>query len=620
MLCILRLALPALGATLAVGVTLHFLPSTGGDGAHANLNHLPWFAMRDWLTSDGLAFLLGTLPIALLGLGFVRKPDGGLRPMRIAIALAVSWWITCAWQGQPMAHWLGALAGGLLCLAALGVGPRDAPLSWRGWSLMALACGLWACVFWITGQRLRAARAPENRNVILIVLDTVAASHLAGYGYERVTTPELDSLAKRGMVFENSYSAAPWTLPSHASLFTGLYPISHGATQEHLHLDDSMVTLAERLKDGGYRTFGATNNAVISAKSNFHQGFQTYLQMPQTGREVKRPAEGQHPTNLVAQAFLDSLGGSERFFVFLNYIEAHSPYRPRRELAEPFLDQEWDRKTVSWAARQGWDHFYMDTEPLTEQQLGVLRGLYDGELAGLSRTIAELMQALASRDLLEETVIVITSDHGENIGDHGHMGHVFDLHDGLLRVPLMMLGGGLPEGVRRSDPTCSVDLYETILALAGLRAPNSQGRDLLADGAEKVGPLDLIAEYSYPAQVMSVLMDRGRGYENQFDRLEPYLRRMRSIRREGWKLIWGSDGNHALFNVAEDPGETTNLVEQEPERLRDLERRLLDRLGELTGSPLDVIATPFSETAPVRGFEDYDEETRKQLKALGYSD
>jgi arylsulfatase A-like enzyme len=445
---------------------------------------------------------------------------------------------------------------------------------------------------------------------------------MAGYGYDRVTTPELDRLAADGIEFRNSFAAAPWTLPSHASLFTGLYPVSHAATQENLFLDDSLVTMAEIMRDGGYRTFGATNNAVIAGNSNFDQGFETYLQMSQRGRKVQKPKLGAHPTNLAALEFLDSVEEHERFFVFLNFIEAHSPYKPRREMAERFLEPEWSRRLMKWAASQGWDRHYMEGNTLSEEENEVLRSLYDAELAGLSRTIQELIDVIEERGLGPETVVVVTSDHGENIGDHGHMGHVFDLHDTLLRVPLFFYGGGLPRGVKRSDPATSVDLFHTILALAGFgeKAEAGQGRDLLAGDADEVEDLALMAEYYYPLQVLSVLDQRGRGYKTRFERLSPYLRRMRSVRIGDWKLIWGTDGHHSLYNLAEDPGESVDLSAQNPSRVRELEGVLLHRLRRLTGRDLEAVAKPYTGPTQPRGFENLDEETREQLKALGYLD
>ena len=460
-------------------------------------------------------------------------------------------------------------------------------------------------------RRVHHRRHPGRRNIVLVVLDTVGASHLAGYGYHRETAPEIERLAAGGMLFANSFAVAPWTLPSHASMFTGLLPIQHHATQENLLLDHRLHTLAELLREDGYRTMAVVNNPVISTAANMDQGFEAWFPMWHHVLETGFGRGARHATNRVVEEMLDSLESGDRFFLFLNYVEAHAPYEPPAAFRDRFRRDDGRPDLDPW-----WHRYYTGLSKLSAEDFAVLNDLYDGELAYLSDTIGDLVKLLESRGMLDDTLIILTSDHGENLGDHGHLDHVFNVYDTLLRVPLILLGPGVPRG-RDDAPTSSVDIFHTALGAAEVEpeqfSAGGEGRNLL-DGA---GPEDrppLVAEYYTPHQTLSVV-------RNSLDeaarlRMAPYLRRLRAVRHDGWKLIWGSDGSRELYHVAEDPEEQLDRASSDPERVLEMTAMLEQRLRELSDADFRLDTEPPPEE--IEGYTNVDAETLERLRALGY--
>lgn len=464
----------------------------------------------------------------------------------------------------------------------------------------------------------RQVRVPQSsrKNVILIVLDTVAARHMASYGYWRTTTPELDALATKGTLFTNVFSMAPWTLPSHASFFTGLAPIHHRATQESLALSRSFDTVAETLRNDGYRTFAAVGNPVVDAHTGLDQGFAEFF--PTWRGDVAAAYSGvdTHPNNAALLRFLAQLDSKDSFFAFLNYNDAHGPYHPPQEEATPFLPAHADRLAID-RIDQSWQRYYAGTNPLGRQEFETLTALYDAELSHVSRVVGELLEALESSGVLDDTLVLITADHGENVGEHGHFDHVFNLYDSLLHVPLFVVGSGSTAGRRDQRPVDNADVYRTILAAArSSAAQNGAGGDdlLQREPTRAAGESDRLAEYYFPSQALStfepgLLVQAG-------DRLEPYLRRIRSIRHEGWKLIWGSDGKAELYHVRDDPDETINLATEKPQLVAELTTRLEQRLSAIVGQRFSLRDEP--PPAGGSGFEDLDSEAMERLRSLGY--
>jgi arylsulfatase A-like enzyme len=438
-------------------------------------------------------------------------------------------------------------------------------------------------------------------NIVLVVLDTTRADHLSLYGYPRETSPALSRLAREAVVFDRAYATSSWTLASHASLFTGLLPMTHRATQEYLYLDDELDTLAELLGERGYRSAAFSNNSWISRATNLTQGFDEIAPLWRE-EEVGPDAAASHPTVLRILDWLRARDPARPFFLFVNLIEPHWPYEAPLAWQERFVDPRTSPKQIrrsnfpdtSWYTRR---------RRLDAPALELRIELYDAELAYADAVVGELVAGLRALDLLDTCLLVVTSDHGENLGEKGHHGHAFTLYDSTLRVPLLIRRPrGVDGGRRRTDAAQLPDVFVTLARAAGAahRDERVVGRDLMAGPA---ADREVVGEYYRPDTYLS----RFPGDPAVQSSLDPYRRRLRSIQIGSDKLIWGSDGRHELYDVGVDPGEEVNRIDVDPETARRLEQRLSElraRLERPVGQRANLLLL--------------DEETRAHLRELGY--
>jgi len=454
----------------------------------------------------------------------------------------------------------------------------------------------------------------ERPNVLLVVLDTVRADRLSSYGYERPTTPEIDSLARDFVRFDEFYAPSPWTVPSHASLFTGLYPIEHGATQEHAELDGRFSTLAEILRDEGYETWAASGNPFMGPAANLDQGFGTFVEAWR-GTPITRPEGAPHPVNQGFERFLETRDEERPFFAFVNYMDAHEPFVPPPSHTDRFLRGELPREQALALGNRGWRRHWSES-PFTQQQLAVLSDLYDAGLSQLSGYVGQLIGLVKRRDLYDDTLIIITSDHGEHFGENGAVGHFFSLYNTALRVPLLIRAPGATTGRVERRKGQSVDLFPTILAASGVDPSrfDHRGQDLLNPETRRTS---VFSEYYYPAQVLGLFSPEVRARESA--RLAPHLRRQRAVQAFGYRLLWSSDGRHELYHVARDPGETRNLLAAESldpgaqEFLRLLEEEL-----SAYAPPADRGPGPTPPAAGSPLSHELDAESIEALRAVGY--
>ena len=480
--------------------------------------------------------------------------------------------------------------------------------------LLALCAGVSGCA---------GNKGPKHNgiNVLLIVMDTVRSDRLSCYGNPRAVTPMVDALANYGYRFENFFSNSSWTLPSHASLFTGVYPAAHRATQETLLLDDRFPTLAGILTEAGYQTFGSSTNAIVSDANGLSRGFRTFV--PAFRDSVRAVLGGaatgySNPNNLAFERFLKTSYRDRPFFVFLNYIDAHAPYQPPEPVRSQFVDEKFSKKEIAAAIKLRMPDHYMH-DAIDERQFELLGQLYEAEINLVNNAIDNLYAVLEADGRLDNTLIIITSDHGENLGDHGHFAHVFSVHNTLLSVPLIIVPpGALSAGVVRHDTAQLLDLFTTILESCGVEyAGRADGRNLFAPGAADAR-INSMAEYYYPRQVLAVFDPEKLLSEEE--KFYPYMKRLRALQNRDYKLVWGSDGSRELYRIGDDPGETRNLVAaglEDPALARltaELERMVEAYQGE---PPLDP---PPPAGWPGPGFEQRitDPELLKKLRSLGY--
>ncbi|MCH7873488.1 MAG: sulfatase, partial [Planctomycetes bacterium] len=298
-------------------------------------------------------------------------------------------------------------------------------------------------------------------NVLLVTLDTTRADRLGCYGYDAAGTPTLDALAKQGIRFDDAVTVAPVTLPSHASILTGLAPHHHGVRNNGgFHLEPTHVTLAEVLSDRGYQTAAFIAAFVLDARYGLDQGFDVYnddvaLDSSNTIEAFARPIYERSATRVTSDA-VSWLGARDRtrpFFCWVHYFDPHKPYH-----APPPFDARFRNRP------------------------------YDGEIAYMDAQIGRLVQALKREGAWDNTLIVVVADHGEGLGDHGEATHAKLIYDSVMRVPLIMACPGLFEqSYIVDDVVVSVtDIFPTVLDLLGMEIPvDVDGLSLLAARSKK---------------------------------------------------------------------------------------------------------------------------------------
>ncbi len=429
-----------------------------------------------------------------------------------------------------------------------------------------------------------AAPAPA---VVLVVIDTLRADHLGCYGYPRPTSPRLDAFAAGATLHTHAFASSPWTLPSHASLFTGLDPYQHGAhtvlvdgaARERPLADDSL-TLAEALQAEGYATAAfAANAALLRPSLNLDQGFDRYyVEATTADRLVPRAIDWLHEHR------------SEQVFLFLNLMDTHKPYNasPRPGLIDPPPADDGGALLDSLYPR-----ILPANGPLPSTDIARLIDQFDTAIAHADEAIGTLLDALADDGRLDGSLVVVTSDHGEYFGEHHLIEHSKDVYQPALHVPLLIKAPGQAEGRVVEAATSSADTLRLLLA------------QLPGDLSERVpGRFP-------PHQLDGALLSENR-YSRDKDLNHPdWGHRFRRERTAyiAWplKYVRSSDGHHELYNLVLDPEESTNLVPTQPDLAADLARALDAHLR-------DRPAPDHTTTAlPKLTFEEL-----QALRALGY--
>jgi choline-sulfatase len=430
--------------------------------------------------------------------------------------------------------------------------PGSARLQARGLLVVALAALALAAA-------AGCARRPRP-NLLLVTLDTTRADRLGCYGFQLARTPALDRLAAEGVRCADAVSAAPITLPSHSTILTGLYPPAHGVRDNGTFaLGDDAVTLAERLKRAGYRTQAIVSALVLNRRYNLGQGFDGY--------DDDLWSEDQPKLFLIR-----SRPGPKTAARAVRWLEGWSEERPRR----PFFL---------------WMHLFDAHQPYTAPTAERLRSptVYDAEIAVLDRAVGEVLDELRHQGELDDTLVVVTADHGESLGEHGEKTHAIFIYDATVRVPLLLRYPRLlPRGEIYAGPVRSVDVVPTALAALGLPGgEETQGRDLLPALRGDEPPPDL------PQYSESLLAQTGFGMSPLF-----------GIRHGGYK--WIRAPRPEVYDLRRDPHELANLYPAEARRGAALDRELAGILADSRRRAL----TPQRSAM--------DAETARRLQALGY--
>ncbi len=436
-----------------------------------------------------------------------------------------------------------------------------------------------------------SARRP---NVLLIVLDTTRADRCSFLGYGRPTTPYLEELARSGTAYTNCWSPSSWTGPAHASLFTGLRPENHGYLRDNRpFLDASAETLAERFKAAGYATCGVSNNPNVGRGNALDQGFDTWHDLWRGERRpvVHSDAPGGGyglPEELEVVSFPPSSKGhgiaaewarerhakKEPFFLFVNDMEPHLPYEPAEDVQARFVREGTDAAEVTWARLFRFPVFVGHNFGLyrvRDDRIALLGDLYDAEIATLDRQLRTFVEGLREGGVLDDTVVVVVGDHGENLGEHGLLDHQLSLHRTLLHVPLLVVAPGhVAAGARVEDLVRVEDVAPTLLEIAGLTQPvRADGRSLLHDvpGRRTWAALDRMTDF----QVQEV---RALFPQAEIGRA---LVGLRSYADADLHYVRAHDGREELYDLRADPREDHDLAPAGGDLL-DRARRALEEV------------------------------------------
>ncbi len=430
---------------------------------------------------------------------------------------------------------------------------------------------------------LRGPGAP--RNLVLVSLDTLRPDRLGAYGHDRDTSPALDALAADGVVFEDASATSPWTLPSHASLLTGLYPNRHRLRGHADALPAGARTAAEVLGEAGFETLGVVSSPLLGPDYGLDRGFDRLRVVSPLGETIAGYRRVENRAREVTDAALELLDarGAAPFFLFVHYYDAHTDYAPDADVAARFVDTPAGvldgRIETLLAVRRG------ELRPGEADVAHVLQ-LYDAEVRQLDDQLARLFTRLAEAGLADDTLVVVTSDHGEEFLEHGSVLHSRTYFQEVVRVPLILRGPGVARGRRAPGLVSLVDVLPTACALLGVAPPPGlPGRDLLA-----------------PADPDRVVFAEG-------DYLNERPNTYRMARRGPHKLIRNAySGSERLVDLDWDPAERRDSALRAP--------AAADRLrAELDAYAARAAADAAAGDAP----DDSESDARiEQLRQLGY--
>ena len=431
------------------------------------------------------------------------------------------------------------------------------------------------------------AQEPRGPNVLLVSIDTLRADHLAAYGYERETAPALTRLAREGVRFENAYAQSSSTVPTHASLFTGRFPFEHGAYHVGLAVREDERTLAELFSEVGYRTFAAASSVRFRGNTGFDQGFDVFERFDELEKNDRSQALTDRALEWISEA-------GEPWFAFLHYFDPHQPYAP----PEPWRSR-WHAGLPMPRPEATSDYLYFHDgpdRPVPPDVLDYLLALYDGEIRFLDVQLARLFEGLSPEPGTPGTLVVVTSDHGEEFKEHGGLSHARRLHEELLRVPLLIWWPGrVTAGTVVRSPVQTVDVLPTLLDLAGLDPlallRRASGRSRAAE-VQAAGPLDpgsalppanpVFAQVSHLRWALTADIAGGR-----------------------FKYVSRDDAPHRLFDLRVDPNERNDLSATRAD----------------VAAKLREMAVALGADAPHEGparVEPVDPEIRERLREIGY--
>jgi arylsulfatase A-like enzyme len=411
----------------------------------------------------------------------------------------------------------------------------------------------------LAGLCLSISCGTEHRqlNLVIIGVDTLRRDHLGCYGYELETSPNIDLLASRGVIFEDVVAQSPWTLPSFATVFTSLYPTQHnagflepGSGPFGNRMRTAFPPLAMILLKQGYSTGAIINAPALAPEFGVDRGFEFYDTTPRWD---------QRRADIVTQDALSWIDENREspFFIFVHYFDPHLTYEPLAPY-DTIFDPDYVGKLGSVFGRETYfgmqEALSVEGDPVVEADWNHIRALYDGEIAFTDEAVGDLLEGLDERGLSESSLVVFLSDHGEEFFDHKGFEHGHTLYDELIKIPLIFsLPGVVPEGVRVSQQVRLLDVLPTVLDLMGItRNTHMEGSSLWS----------MMTNEGLVEDTRVALLPQQFAYSESM----LYGTEKKSVTAYPWKLIYDTvSEDQMLFNLTQDPGEHENLVERHSE-------------------------------------------------------
>lgn len=463
-------------------------------------------------------------------------------------------------------------------------------------------------------QQSSAANQP---NILLIVVDTLRSDFISAYGFPHPITPNIDALAREGVLYENAISTSPWTTPSHASLFTSQYPSRNGVDGRNIILDPASKTLAAELSHIGFQTAGFINNVYIRRQTGLGRGFQQYeefwgrnecssiMLLVEFVHEKFNPREdtgAMETRNAINDWLHHDWTRKHPFFLFVHLMEPHAPYGTPASKVQKFLPPG---VTPQQAAKVNQDPeiFISGKLKMSPRDFEILTALYQNDINYVDSVIGAIIQDFKQRNILDNTLVIFTSDHGEHFGDHNLMSHELSLYDVLLHVPLIIrFPNHHHSGTRIKATVQTIDIFPSIMRFLKSESKlDLQGFSLLPDFFERKNHLYVFSEYNNLRAADKM--------ERRFPDLPPSRpwnkKVLKSVRDANWKFIWGSDGIRELYSIQNDPYEKNNLAPSNPDEVKKMQ------------GVLGKWSTSFKPSNFYKN-EEISREALDELRALGY--
>ena len=411
-------------------------------------------------------------------------------------------------------------------------------------------------------EKCYAASTDKNFNILLVTIDTLRADHLSCYGYERKTSPHIDKIAEKGIIFKNAIAPCSWTVPSMASLFTSVYPISHGVIHgigyrinKTIHIQevfsDKLTTLAEILKAYGYTTFGVASNLHLSEKFGFARGFDYFKCLPFQGARL---------VNKNVYLWENEIKKSNKFFIWIHYFDPHHPYSARKPWVEKYTSKELTQKLN--LSKKSWFELLKFIPMFKEdpQALSNLIALYDSEINYVDFHLGKLIQKF---ELDKNTLVIITSDHGEEFLEHGFIGHGKNLYQETIHIPLIVKWPHSSKKEIVEKYVNLVDIMPTILHILNVISPE---QTLGKSFWKKKGLLFWLKK--------TLLRKDTPNYN--FAELDTGSI-LKTIITPEWKYIYNyRDKMEQLYNIKSDSKEVNNLIDKKTKQANQLKEQLFN--------------------------------------------